>query len=148
MNLLNTVYDWLVAFHIISVIALMAGMLYLPRLYVRNAMAKEDSSEYDTFIIMEQKLIKIIINPSFFATVIFGVMLLFVPGLVDFTKFWIWIKLFSFVVMFGLYVFFLNCFKHFKARKNTKSPKLFRYLNEIPTVLMVIIVIMVVVKPF
>lgn len=148
MNFIGSIYSWLVAFHIISVIALMAGMLYLPRLYVRNAMSKKESSEYDTFVIMEQKLIKIIINPSLVATIFFGALLLFIPGVVDFTKFWIWIKFISFLLMLGMYVFFLGCFRQFKDKKNTRSPKLFRFLNEIPTVLMVIIVIMVVVKPF
>ena len=148
MNIFTTYYSWLVALHIISVIAFMAGMLYLPRLYVRNALANLQSSEYETFVIMEKKLIKIIINPSLIATVLFGLLLLSVPGKVDFTKLWIWIKLISFLGMLIIHIFFVGCYKAFKEKKNQRSPNFFRFCNEIPTVLMVIIVIMVVVKPF
>src|SRR3954452_5791733 len=92
-------YPWLKAFHVIAVIAWMAGMLYLPRLFVYHCEAPAGSPQSETFKVMERRLLRAIINPAMIATVIFGVLLAGVPGLVDWSQGWIWAKLALVLVM-------------------------------------------------
>ncbi len=140
-------YPWTRALHIISVIAWMAGMLYLPRLFVYHTDAEIGSVQSETFKIMERRLMRGIINPAMIASFLFGTMLLATPGIVDWSAGWIWVKLASLFVMTGFHGSLSRWRKDFEADKNTKSTKFYRYTNEIPTILMIIIVIMVVVKP-
>ncbi|TNE35328.1 MAG: protoporphyrinogen oxidase HemJ [Alphaproteobacteria bacterium] len=146
--MLAEIYPWVKALHIISVIAWMAGMLYLPRLYVYHADAETGSDQSETFKIMERRLLRGIINPAMISTLIFGVLLLGTPGLVDFTDFWIWIKLAAVFLMGWVHGNLSRWRKDFERDENTRPAKFYRMVNEIPTVLMIIIVIMVVVKPF
>ncbi|MEP3244013.1 MAG: protoporphyrinogen oxidase HemJ [Sneathiella sp.] len=140
-------YPWTRALHIISVIAWMAGMLYLPRLFVYHTDAETGSVQSETFKIMERRLMRGIINPAMIASFLFGTMLLATPGIVDWSAGWIWVKLASLFVMTAFHGSLSRWRKDFEADKNTKSTKFYRYTNEIPTILMIIIVIMVVVKP-
>lgn len=141
-------YQWIKAFHIISVIAWMAGMFYLPRLYVYHADAEVGSQQSETFKIMERRLLRAIINPAMISSFVFGIFLLMTPGIVDWSSAWIWVKLGMLFLMTGFHGSLSRWRRDFEADKNQKSAKFYRYANEIPTVLMIIIVIMVVVKPF
>lgn len=147
-DFLAAAYPWTKALHIVSVIAWMAGMFYLPRLYVYHAETAAPGSELDaTFQIMERRLLKAIINPAMMATWIFGLMLVFTPGIVDWGSIWPWIKAGSVIAMSALHGWLSTRRKDFVAGKNRYSGRTYRLVNEIPTVLMVVIVFMVVLKP-
>nr|WP_206378139.1 protoporphyrinogen oxidase HemJ [Sneathiella limimaris] len=148
MDFLADYYLWIKALHIMSVIAWMAGMFYLPRLYVYHADAEPGSVQSETFKIMERRLLRGIINPAMFMTFLFGGLLLSIPGIVDWSSAWIWIKLAMLFVMGGFHGSLSKWRRLFESDSNTRSAKFYRYVNEIPTVLMIIIVVMVVVKPF
>ncbi len=141
-------YPWFKALHIISVIAWMAAMLYLPRLFVYHAGVPVGSDRSDMLKVMESKLYRFIMRPAMVATVIFGGALLSVPGLVDWGQFWIYGKLAMVLGLFACHGAMGGWRRAFAEDRNTRSPKFFRMFNEVPTVLMMIIVILVVVKPF
>ena len=149
IEFLSEWYDWIKAFHVIAVMAWMAGMLYLPRLYVYHADAERGSELSETLKIMERRLLRIIINPAMFSSYIFGIFILFVPGMIDFYQFWIWVKLLCAVFGLGTFHIFLARWrKIFEADKNTRPSSFYRKLNEVPTVFLIIIVLMVIVRPF
>lgn len=137
---------WVKALHIISVIAWMAGMLYLPRLYVYHCAAPAGSQQSETFKVMERRLMRTIINPAMIATFVFGLILLFQWEM--YTQPWMHAKLFLVVVMSGFHGFLSRWRREFAEDRNTHSAKFYRMMNEVPTVLMIAIVILVVVKPF
>lgn len=148
LDLLATVYPWTKALHIISVIAWMAGMFYLPRLYVYHCDAPIGSAQSETFKVMEYKLLRFIINPAMTAAFVFGGLLLLTPGIIDWSQGWVHAKL-TFVLAMGAFHGALSRWrKDFAADRNRRSPKFYRLANEVPTVLMILIVIMVVVRPF
>lgn len=148
-DFLISAYDWTRALHIISVITWMAGMFYLPRLYVYHAERAAVGSEMsETFKIMEKKLLKLIINPSMIATWLFGLCLVFTPGVIDWSSVWPWVKAVMVILMSGFHGWLSARRRDFENDQNTKSGRAYRLANEIPTVLMLIIVFMVVVKPF
>lgn len=141
-------YPWLKALHVISVIAWMAAMLYLPRLFVYHADVPAESDRSAMLKVMERKLYRFIMRPAMIATVIFGGALLSVPGVVDWGQFWIYGKL---AMVLGLLIShgaMGGWRRAFAEDRNTHSSKFFRMFNEVPTVLMIVIVILVVVKPF
>ncbi|MCC7305054.1 MAG: protoporphyrinogen oxidase HemJ [Alphaproteobacteria bacterium] len=140
-------YPWLRALHIIAVISWMAGMLYLPRLFVYHADAAKGSDKSETFKIMERKLLKIIINPAMIATFLFGILML-VANPVLLQGGWMHVKLTCVLLLSALHGFFAKTVKVFARDANTRPAKFYRWINEAPAVLMVIIVIMAVVKPF
>ena len=139
-------YLWLKALHIIAVISWMAGLLYLPRLFVYHAVATPGSEQSETFKVMERRLLKAIINPAMIATWILGVWLawdghwLAAP--------WLWAKLALVVALSGVHGYFARLVKEFAADRNRHSQKFYRILNEVPTVLMIAIVLLVTLKPF
>ncbi len=142
-------YFWAKALHIISVISWMAGMFYLPRLFVYHAEKAEVGSEMsETFKVMERKLMRAIINPAMFATWIFGLIMVFTPGVIDWSEIWPWIKAASVLTMSGFHGWLSARRKEFARDENTRNGRTYRLANEVPTVLMLIIVIMVIVKPF
>lgn len=141
-------YLWIKAFHIIAMIAWMAGQFYLPRLFVYHCQAKVGSEESERFKVMERKLQRMIINPAMICTAIFGVLLALIPGIVDFHSVWWPVKIISVLLLFGFHGACSRWRKQFFKDQNKHSEKFYRYMNEIPTILMIIIVIMVVVKPF
>lgn len=148
MSLLAGYYEWIKAFHVISVIAWMAGMFYLPRLFVYHAEKAEVGSELDqTFQVMERKLLKLIMNPAMISTWVFG-LLLIALGMLDFGSVWGWVKLTSVIAMTGMHGWLGARLKDFAAGTNTRPGRTYRLANEVPTVLMFLIVIAVVVKPF
>jgi putative membrane protein len=140
--------QWILALHVISVIAWMAGMLYLPRLYVYHCGVEVGSPESELFKVMERRLIRAITNPAMVAAVVFGVLLLLTPGVVDWGSGWIWVKLVAAVAMTGLHGAYSRWRRDFAEDRNTRPAKFYRYWNEVPTVLMILIVIMVIVRPF
>ena len=139
-------YQWLLAFHIIAVIAWMAGMLYLPRLFVYHCEADVGSRQSETFKVMERRLLKAIINPAMIVTWLLGLWLAWSGGW--FAAPWLHAKLVLVLAMSGVHGVLSKYVREFAADKRRKSAKFFRILNEVPTVLMILIVILVVVKPF
>lgn len=146
--LLIELYPWTKALHLISVIAWMAGMFYLPRLYVYHCQVEPGSAESERFKIMERRLLKQIINPAMIATWIFGIILILTPGVVLWSQGWWYVKLASVLLLTGFHGAMSKWRKDFLNDRNRKSERFYRFANEVPTVLMVIIVIMVIVKPF
>lgn len=144
---LQTHYLWIQSLHLISVIAWMAGMLYLPRLYVYHASAVKGSELSETFKVMERRLLRFIMNPAMIATYLFGILMIAANPAVM-SGGWIHVKLFLVVAMSGVHGFYGICRKKFERDENVHSPKFYRVWNEVPTVLMIVIVILAVVKPF
>ena len=141
-------YEWFKALHVISVIAWMAGMLYLPRLYVYHADAKVGSDKSETFKIMERRLLRAITNPAMIASFIFGGLMLATPGAIDWSMGWIWVKIAMIVAMSGIHGLLARWRRDFEADRNVRPAKFYRMWNEAPTIPLIVIVIMVIVKPF
>ncbi|MFD1253896.1 hypothetical protein DEVEQU_01640 [Devosia equisanguinis] len=139
--------EWVKALHVISVIAWMAGMLYLPRLFVYHTAAEKGSVQSETFKIMERRLFRAITTPAMIATWVFGLWMVHL-GLVDWGSVWPWVKAAMVLAMSGIHGLYARHLKAFARDANDKPQKYFRMLNEVPTVLMIVIVIMVIVKPF
>jgi putative membrane protein len=139
-------YLWLKAFHIIAVISWMAGMLYLPRLFVYHCGAAPGSPQSETFKVMERKLLRVIINPAMIATWILGLWLLYETG--DYKAGWFHAKFALVIILSGYHGLLVRWMKDFAADRNQRSEKFYRIANEIPAVLMIGIVILAVVKPF
>jgi putative membrane protein len=140
------IYLWLKALHIIAVIAWMAGMLYLPRLFVYHCDAEPGSPQSETFKVMERRLLKAIINPAMVVTWVLGLWLAWDGGW--FTSGWLHAKIALVVVMSGVHAFLARCVREFAADQNRRSSKFYRFINEVPTALLIGIVILAVVKPF
>tara|TARA_R110002072_G_scaffold33205_6_gene100557 strand:- start:3373 stop:3810 length:438 start_codon:yes stop_codon:yes gene_type:complete len=145
---LGEYYQWFKALHVISVIAWMAGMLYLPRLYVYHADAEPGSDKSETFKIMERRLLRAITNPAMIASFIFGGLMLATPGAIDWSMGWIWVKLAMIVLMSGIHGLLARWRRDFAADRNTRPARFYRLWNEAPTIPLIVIVIMVIVKPF
>lgn len=140
-------YPWIKALHIISVIAWMAGMLYLPRLFVYHCGVDPGSEASEMLKVMERRLLRAIINPAMIAAFVFGGALLSLPGAVDWSAWWIYAKLALVLAMTGVHGAFAVWRKRFEADDNRHQARTYRIANEIPTVLMIAIVILVVVRP-
>lgn len=143
----SALYPWLKALHVITVIAWMAGMLYLPRLFVYHAAAPAGSAQSETFKVMERRLLKGIINPAMTAVFVLGALLLWIAP-IDWGSGWIWVKLLCVAGLGGLHGTFAKWRKDFAADRNTRPARTFRLANELPIVLAIVIVIMVIVRPF
>ena len=139
-------YLWLKAFHIISMVAWMAGMLYLPRLFVYHCEAEPGSKQSETFKIMERRLLRLIINPAMIATWVLGLWLAWEGGF--FKAAWLHGKLALVLALSVVHMFFARWVKDFATDQNRHSQKFYRITNEIPTVLLILIVILAVLKPF
>jgi len=148
-DFLLSVYPWTKALHVISVIAWMAGMFYLPRLFVYHTeTAAENPAMQTQFVIMEQKLLRLIINPAMISAWVFGGLLVSTPGIVDWSQGWPWVKAAMVLAMTWFYHWLVRRRKELKDGTCTVTGRQFRLMNEVPTVLMVVIVIMVIVRPF
>ena len=140
-------YLWIKAFHIIAVISWMAGLLYLPRLFVYHAMAEKGSLRAETFALMERRLLKAIMTPAMLATFVLGFwMLILEPSL--FSETWFQVKLVLVFAMAGVHGKFSVMRKGLESGEDVRSGRYYRIWNEVPTVLMVLIVILVIVRPF
>ncbi|MGB8402154.1 protoporphyrinogen oxidase HemJ [Bradyrhizobium sp.] len=139
-------YEWIKALHVIAVIAWMAGMLYLPRLFVYHCDSETGSRQSETFKMMERRLLKAIINPAMGVTWLAGLYLAWSGGW--FASGWLYGKLALVIILSGVHGLFSRWVKDFAADRNPRSQMFYRVINEVPTVLMFGIVILVVVKPF
>lgn len=148
MTFLSEYYNWIKAFHLIAVMSWMAGLLYLPRLFVYHAMEEPGSETAKKFEVMEEKLLKVIMNPAMIVTWILG-LLMFFSNLEYFrTAGWMHAKFLLVIFMSASHMVMASHRRKFAEKENTKSHKYFRWLNEVPTLLMIVIVILAVVKPF
>lgn len=139
-------YEWIKALHIIAVIAWMAGMLYLPRLFVYHCDAEPGSKQSETFKVMERRLLKAIINPAMIATWIFGLWMVWLGQW--HLAHWFQAKFVLVLAMSAVHGFYVRWVRAFAADQNTHSQKFYRIINEVPTILMIGVVILVVVKPW
>ena len=146
---LIAMYPWLKAGHIISVISWMAGIFYLPLLFVHHSEKVEVLSQtYRLFSMMESKLLKVIMTPAMLATWGFGLSLAVIPGVLDWSDIWPWVKLISIIAMTWFHFWLAKRQRDFELGDNQLTGKTYRIMNEVPTVLLLVIVIMVVVRPF
>lgn len=148
-DILASAYPWTKSLHVISVIAWMAGIFYLPRLFVRHVESVEAGSQTDAlFQDMERKLLRVIMNPAMISTWIFGLCLVFTPGIVDWSMGWSWVKAAMVLGMTWFHHWLGLRRKEFVAGTNTRTGRQYRMMNELPTLFMIVIVIMVIAKPF
>ena len=141
-------YPWIKALHIVSVVAWMAGLLYLPRLFVYHADAEPRSDKAETFKVMERRLLHGIMNPALVAAVVLGGLLAATPGIVDWRQGWIWAKLALVAGLLGFHHCLGRWRKQFAADTPPHAARFFRAVNELPMLTLIAIVILVVVKPF
>jgi protoporphyrinogen IX oxidase len=139
--------EWVKALHVIAVIAWMAGMLYLPRLFVYHADAQKGSIQSETFKIMERRLYRGITTPAMIAAWVFGLWMIF-AGMVDWSDGWPYLKAVGVLLLSTFHGVLGRWRRDFAEDRNTRASRFFRAVNEIPTVLMIVIVIAVIVKPF
>ena len=144
---LADIYPWTKSLHIVSVIAWMAGIFYLPRLFVYHAEVIETGSETDSlFQTMERRLLKAIMNPAMISTWVFGLLLLGTPGVVDWSMIWPWTKGASVLLMTWFHMWLGVRRKEFASGDNSLPGRRYRIMNEFPTILLIIIVFSVVFK--
>ena len=146
-DLLSLAYPWIKSIHIISVISWMAGIFYLPRLFVHHSEKVSLHGEtHDLFCMMEMKLLKVIMNPAMISTWVFGLLLVSTPGIVDWSNVWPWLKAISVIGMTVFHMWLGKQRKNFISGNGVPEGRRYRIMNEVPTVLMILIVISVVVK--
>jgi len=141
-------YLWVKALHTISVIAWMAGLLYLPRLFIYHCEAEAGSQQSETFKVMERRLLKAIMNPAMIASLLFGILLVVHLGAELLSQGWFHVKVLCLVAMMAMHMKMGAWRRAFAEDRNPHTTKFYRWMNEVPTVLMIVIVIMVIVQPF
>ena len=139
-------YDWIKALHVIAVIAWMAGLLYLPRLFVYHAVTAIGSEQSETFKVMERRLYRAIMSPAMTVTWLAGLYLVWAGQW--YSSSWFHAKFALVIAMSGVHGFLGRCVKDFAADTNQRHQRFYRIINEVPTILMIVIVLLVVVKPF
>ncbi len=150
-DLLLPFYLWIKAFHVIAVISWMAGLLYLPRLFVNHCEAEPNSPLSEAFKGMEERLARIIMQPAMIATLLSGLAMIAIPGTPGYIAgagLWLWLKLAFVVGLLGAHVAMMSWKNDFARDQNERPQRFYRIVNEIPTLLMIGIVICVVIKPF
>lgn len=148
LDVLLPLYLWIKALHVVAVIAWMAGLFYLPRLFVYHAEAAGSEPVLRrTFVVMERKLMKLIMTPAMVLTWAAGLILI-AMGMFDWAAGWAWVKLAAVLGMTGMHGWLELRRKEFAAERNSRSGRTYRLANEVPTVLMLVIVVMVIVRPF
>ena len=135
------------ALHLIAVISWMAGLLYLPRIFVYHAETKENKGQSETFKLMEKRLYFYIMNPAMILSWVFGILLIHYQGVLSLGFLWMKIKLGLVIILTGYHFYLLAVLKDFQIDSNTKSSKFFRIINEVPTILLIIIIFVVIFKP-
>ena len=141
---MTNLYLFIKAIHIISFTAWMAGMFYLPRIFVYHSEKGLDISTYEKFLVMEKKLIKIIMTPAILATWLLGFALILFNNSIEN---WVLVKILFVILMSACHGFFIKCYKGFYNRRNKYNDKFYRTINEVPTFLLVVIIFLVVFKP-
>ncbi|MGQ0565026.1 MAG: protoporphyrinogen oxidase HemJ [Gemmobacter sp.] len=146
-NVLATAYPWIKSLHVMAVIAWMAGLFYLPRIYVYHAERAKAGGEVDkVFQVMEAKLLRLIMNPSMIVTWAAGLALVMTPGIVDWTSYWPWTKALAVLLLTWFHMWLAARRKDFAGGRNILTGRQYRLLNEVPTLLMVVIVLSVIVR--
>ncbi len=135
------------ALHLIAVISWMAGLLYLPRIFVYHAETKENKGQSETFKLMEKRLYFYIMNPAMILSWVFGMLLIHSQGIISLSFLWMKIKLGLVIILTGYHFYLLAVLKDFQIDSNTKSSKFFRIINEVPTILLITIIFVVIFKP-
>lgn len=148
MSLLVPFYPWLKALHVIAVISWMAALLYLPRLFVYHCDAPPGSARSEIFKVMERRLLRAIATPAMIASFLFGGLLLLTPGAVAWSEGWIHVKLALVLSLAAMHGAMAGWRRDFAEDRNIRSARFYRIANEIPTLLMIVIVVLVIVKPF
>ena len=143
---MSNFYLTIKSLHIISFTAWMAGMFYLPRIFVYHSAKDIDDNTNKKFLVMERKLIKVIMNPALVLTWIFGILLI-LSNNYDVIELWLLLKLLLVFLMSGTHGYYSYCHKLFQKGENKYSPRYYRYINEIPTILLILIVFLVIFKP-
>ncbi|MCG6884537.1 MAG: protoporphyrinogen oxidase HemJ [Silicimonas sp.] len=147
IDFLSNAYPWVKSLHVISVIAWMAGLFYLPRLFVYHAeKVGQEGETHELFSTMERRLFRAIMNPAMIAAWVFGLMLVFTPGVVDWSLIWPWAKAAAVLGMTWFHHWLGLRRKEFLAGRNERGGRTFRIMNEVPTLLLIVIVISVIVK--
>ncbi len=139
-------YLWIKAIHVIAIISWMAGMLYLPRLFIYHCEAEKGSAQSETFKVMEGRLLRIIINPAMLISWVLGLWLASTGGF--FSAPWFHAKLALVIALSAVHGYFSMAVRAFAEDRNERPPRFWRIVNEVPTILMILIVILVIVKPF
>ncbi len=137
---------WIKALHVISIVAWMAGLLYLPRLFVYHAGVQPGSAQSETFKVMERRLLRGIMNPAMILAWVFGLIVFWQYEAWRYP--WMHVKLLFVVVLTAMHHLYALWFKAFAADANTRSPRFYKFMNEVPTLCLIVIVIMVIVRPF
>ena len=146
-GILSDVYPWVKSLHVIAVIAWMAGLFYLPRLFVYHVEKAPQGGEMDAlFQVMERRLLKAIMNPAMIATWVLGLALVMTPGIVDWSMIWPWTKAISVALMTWFHIWLGLRRKDFAGGRNVLTGRRYRMMNEVPTLLLIIIVTSVIVK--
>ena len=148
MEIPTYAFMWLKVVHLVAVISWMAGLLYLPRLFIYHCKSEKGSDKSETFKVMESRLLRAIMNPAMVVTLLTGALMIYSYGLAIYTETWFIIKIACLVVLLVTHMFMGKWRKDFETDTNQKSQLFFRFINEVPTCLMIMIIIMVVVKPF
>ncbi len=146
-DILSLIYPWVKSIHIMAVLSWMAGLFYLPRLFVYHVEQAKNGDQLDqTFQVMERRLLRAIMNPAMVVAWFCGLMMVFTPGIVDWSEFWPWTKGVSIIMMTWFHHWLGLRRKDFVNGNNTLTGRSYRMMNEVPTILMMIIVISVIVK--
>ena len=146
---LASAYPWVKSLHIMAVISWMAGIFYLPRLFVYHAEEAEPGDQLsETLKVMERKLMRVIMNPAMITTWVFGLLMVFTPGIIDWSEIWPWIKAALVIAMTWFHHSLVQWMKDFAADRNERPGRFYRIANEVPTIAMIGIVLMVIVRPF
>ncbi len=140
-------YLALKALHLVAVISWMAGLLYLPRIFVYHSEKNREKNISEVFKVMEKRLFIYIMNPAMILSWLFGFILIHSIGLQSFSEFWLLAKIILVLVLTFYHFFLFSCLKKFSIDKNERSPKFYRIINEIPTILLIVIIFLVVFKP-
>ena len=135
------------ALHLIAVISWMAGLLYLPRIFVYHAETNDNEGQSETFKLMEKRLFFYIMNPAMTLSWVFGILLIHTQGILSLSLLWMKIKIGLVVILTAYHFYLLGVLKDFQINNNTKSSKFFRIINEVPTILLIFIIFVVIFKP-
>ncbi|HVC60865.1 MAG TPA: protoporphyrinogen oxidase HemJ [Acetobacteraceae bacterium] len=148
LDVLRTVYPWIKAMHVIAMVAWMAGLFYLPRLYVYHCETAPGSPESERFKVMERRLLRQIATPAMIATWTFGIVLVLTPGILDWGWGWWHVKLAAVILLSGFHGMVSRWRRDFLVDRNVRPQGFYRLANEVPTLLLAVIVVMVIVRPF
>ena len=147
-NFLIDNYSLIKAFHVISMVSWMAALLYLPRLFVYHTTVKKNSDTSEMLKIMEHRLQKYIMNPAMLLTLLFGIFLLKTDGVVNWSEKWIYFKFLAVFLLLLVHYLLAKYRKDFFLNKNSHSKRFYKTLNEVPTILLILIILLVYLKPF